>query len=240
MEKSKNKTHIHSVSLSILLVSSCGAGNLGRGPSSSSLEYSTTEALSTTRELTSDERAIATRICYAYQSKNNSFRTIPYLGSSFTFGINTQDCNDRKNQYNMVSTLIMNEDASVLTYKPSNLSEFYSKVQTNRTGYLTQLCTKIQNNQKISNTIEAVDSTVQINFTKTSGMDSFTIKYFALNASGGYSIKNAEQFMVRTQFNLGAGQILGMDEAYSSFKTCSDAKKYSVFSQSFLNFKAKP
>ncbi len=235
MEKGKNQAHIFSsfALASVLALSSCSPGNGGRSPASTS--YSTSELMAPSRDLTSDERAIATRICYAYQSKNNNFKTSPYLGSAFAFTVNTQDCYEKKNQYSMNSTLIMDEEGKVLSYKPSSLSQFYNKVQTNSVGYLAQLCTKIQNNQKISNTIEALDGTFQISFSN-SVMDNFTIKFFALNASGGQSIKNSEQFMVRTQFNLGPGQILGMDESYANYVTCPDAKKYSVLSQKFSRF----
>ena len=232
MEKAKKSILVQL----LFLLTSCGAGNAKRGPASAA--YSTTEALALSRDLTSEERVIATRICYAYQSKNNNFKTAPYLGGAFTFSINSQDCSEKKNSYLMNSSLIVDEEGKILSYKPSNLNQFYNKVQTNSVGYLAQVCTKIQNNQKISNTIEAVDGTIQISFIKNI-VDSFTIKYFALNSIGGYSIKNAEHFKVRTQFNLGKDQILGMDEGYSNYATCPDAKKFSVFSQSFSAFSAK-
>lgn len=237
MEKGKKHTLIHSFALltiSSIALSACGPLNRGREPAS--VGYSTTESLTTQRELTDEERTIATRICYAYQSKSNNFRTAPYLGGVFSFEVKLRDCSDKLSKYEMPSKLIDNGDNS-LSYKPLKPQEFYSKVQTNRHGYLTQLCGKIQTNQVVTNTTETLQSTVQISFAKND-IDSFTIKYFSPNSQGKVLVKSAETFSVRTQFNLTAGKILGMDEGYAIYSTCPDTVKYSELTQNFLNFKA--
>lgn len=237
MEKGKKHTLIHSFTLltiSLIALSACGPLNGGREPAS--VGYSTTESLTAQRELTAEERTIATRICYAYQSKSNNFRTAPYLGGIFSFDVKLKDCSDKISKYEIPSILIDNGDNS-LSYKPSNQQDFYTKVQTNRHGYLTQLCAKIQTNQVVTNTTETLQSTVQISFAKN-GLDSFTIKYFAPNTLGKLLVKSAETFSVRTQFNLTAGKILGMDEGYAFYSTCPDSVNYSELTQNFLNFKA--
>jgi len=52
-----------------------------------------------------------------------------------------------------------------------------------------------------------------------------------------YKIQSAEKFLVRTQVDMGAGKILGMDESYSSQKVCQSGEslKFSNFEQTFTS-----
>lgn len=221
------------LSLSFLLAS-CGGGN-----SKAPVAFSTSAILSEERPLSSDERKIATRICYAYQSKSNNFRSGGYLNQTFTFKAENTDCQNNKNTYNVGATLRYDTDNNLIYSPPSQLDpnlRFYKKVQTDTSGYLSQLCTKIKNNETISNTTVQNNAKVQISFSND-GLDYFLLMYFIRQSDGTYKVDSAEQFKVRTQTNLTTGQILGMDEVYMSQKVCSfyDKIPNSTFVQTFIS-----
>lgn len=227
--------HFFILSASTVLVASCGAKKDVHNDASN---YATTLQMEQTQDLQPGERDIATRICYAYRSKNTSFRTPTYTNRFYDFGISTRNCDDvQKNT--AITTTIKSSGASAvtLTFTPTVSTDqaFFQKIQTTTSGFLTQLCNKIQNNQAISNTVydEESGSTVQIKFFRDD-LDSYRLNYFSKNAEGQMMISTAETFKVRTQFNISQSQILGMDEKILKQETCkSDSKKYSDFSQTF-------
>lgn len=220
--------HILLFSLAALALSACGDGN--SGPKKAAIDALITEE----RDLVAEERAIATRICYAYQSKNTSFKTQIYLGRNFEFNITTKSCEDVEETYN-INAVLKIESSTRLAYIPpiSNTNAFEKQVQTNGDGYLAQLCTKIQTNQPISNTVDTGGYKVQIQFFKDK-LDGFIFRYFKLTGDAGYKIERAETFKVRTQFNSTSEQILGMDESFSRESIClTNVKSYSSFTQNF-------
>lgn len=226
--RSHRKKFLFSVIAILVVASGCGNGNGSKGVSNL---YSTSAQMSAIGDLTPEERAIATRICYAYQSKNSNFRVSPYLGGLFSFNVTASTCDGQNLSYTVPSILGLNQ--SVLYFKADNTRAFTSTVQTNEYGFLSQLCSKIQANLAISNTTAISNTKIQVKFYKDK-MDSYTLKYFSMSTN---QIMSAETFQVRTQFNVSTGQILGMDESYAKQETCiSNPAKFSEFSQSFTSF----
>jgi hypothetical protein len=220
--------HILLFSIAALALSACGDGN--SGPKKSAIDALIAEE----RNLVEEERTIATRICYAYQSKNTSFRTQTYLGRNFEFNITTKSCENAKETYS-INAVLQIEAGLRLAYMPpvTNTRAFEKQVQTNSAGYLSQLCSKIQTNQPISNTVDIDGYKVQIQFFKDK-LDGFIFRYFKLTGDAGYKIERAETFKVRTQFNSTSAQILGMDESFSRESIClTNVKNYSSFTQNF-------
>lgn len=227
----------HSLIFSFTLVSmiSCTSG---KAPGSKNL---LTNVMAEERNLVQDERSIATRICYAYQSKSSAFKTQVYFGGTFTFNVRTKSCGDASENYTITSVLQQDGQGRLVYTAPPASKSFEGLVQTNTSGYLSQLCTKIQTNQSISNTTISGGMKVQIEFTKTD-LDGFVIRYFSPSQGQGYVIQRAESLKVRTQFNSGSGQILGMDEVFSRQEVCpvlnpkTDPAKASEFTQTFSRF----
>ena len=230
--------HFLILSASTVLLASCG----GKKDINKGSEYITTAQLEQTQDLLPGERDIATRICYAYRSKNTSFRTPTYTNRFYDFSINAKNCNDTQANVAISTTIKVSTTSSgTLLFTPTvkTSQAFFQKLQTTASGFLTQLCTKIQNNQPISNTIydEESDSTVQIKFFRDD-LDSYRLNYFTKDTEGKTVISSAETFKVRTQFNISPTQVLGMDEKIIKQTTCTtDAKKFSDFSQTFTGYR---
>lgn len=231
--------HFLILSASTVLLAGCGGrkdGNTGVS------EYATTAEMQPTLDLQPAERDIATRICYAYRSKNISFRTPTYTNRFYDFSIGTKDCDGAVASVGIITTLkAASSTSNTLLFTPTVKTSqgFFQKVQTTTSGFLTQLCTKIQNNQPISNTSydEDSESTVQIRFFRDD-LDSYTLNYFAKAADNKMVITSAETFKVRTQFNINTTQILGMDEIILKQSTCKDnTKKFTEFSQNFSGYR---
>lgn len=217
-------------SILALALSGCGAGQGGRTPAS---VLSASTQMVAVANLTTEERAIATRICYAYQSKSTNFQTSIYTNGIFSFNMISKDCSGNRTTYPLKAKIVVTGDG--LEYKSTTSGVNYeSKIQTSSSGYLSTLCTKIQNNLSISNTATDDGEKVQISFFKDA-LDSYTIKYFA-TSKGVTSAVGAETFKVRTQYNLQPGQILGMDEVYIGYEMCSDSDKTTEFYQNFSSF----
>jgi hypothetical protein len=227
--KSALKSHSNLLSIaSILVLSGCGAAG-NKDPSG----YSINAQMSVVQNLTVEERAVATRICYAYQSKSSSFRSQNYNGGTFTFDVNSRNCVDARANYKVNS--VLKSSSTSMTLVPDTDKPFVTSVQTDQSGYLAQLCGKIQNNKPISNTVTETTTKVQISFFRDS-LDSYTLKYFAPDANKVMKIESMETYKVRTQSSVGSGQIQGMDESYSLFQTCGTSDKYSEFTQQFSSF----
>ncbi len=218
--------------LNFLMLSSCG-GVIGIDPS----VYYTSEQMSVIQNLSVDQRAIATRICYAYQSKSSSFRSKNYNDGVFTHDINSKSCEDTRTNYTVKS--IFKSSNSSMTLVSDTDRPFKGLIQTDKIGYLAQLCEKILTNMPISNTVTEETTNIQISFSKSrDSLDSYTIKYFTPVANTNLmKIESMEIYKVITKPVVGSGQIQGMDESYSSYKTCESSDKYSEFSQNFSSFK---
>ena len=211
---------------------SCSPGAKTKDPL---IEYTTDAEMSAVRNLTPEERAIATRICYAYQSKDTNLKTQPYVGGSFAFSIDSLNCDGKKESFKINSTLSSANGNLGFTSDNEDVP-FETKVQTSKSGFLAKLCGKIQNNQPISNTATENNEKVQVRFFKNS-LDSYSLHHFSPTGDGGVRISHAETFQVRTQFNISPGQILGMDEKFTKQETCAfDGKKFSEVTQSFSSF----
>lgn len=218
-------------------LTACGGGN-----SKLPISFSSSAQLAEERFLTNDEINIAARICYAYQSKSVNFRTSAYLNKSFTFQAQKTDCSSSTFSYNLSAVLRYDNSNNLIFALSSGVDpslQFNKKVQTDTSGYLAQLCTRIKNNdtKTISNTSTANGVKTQITFQHDS-FDSYLLMYFVLQPDGTYKIDSGEKFQVRTQFNFTTGQILGMDEIYSNQRVCStlDKVKNSNFEQRFSTF----
>jgi len=218
----------------LIILPSCGGGN-----SKSINSFNTNAILSQVHPITNDERNIATRICYAYQSKSKNFRGSDYLSTQFIFSTQKNNCQNTTTTGQVLTTL--NYDISYeLSYIPQNIleinTELMKKVQTDSSGYLIQLCSKIKNNEIISNTVDQAGIKIQINFLREN-LDGYLLQYFTLQPDNSYKITSAEKFKVRTVIDYTKGQILGMDEYYMSNKLCSpnDKISFSTFEQNFIS-----
>ena len=184
-----------------------------------------------------EERNIATRICYAYQSKSKNFRSLPYLGSQFNFQTTETDCGAKVVTKSLSAVLTYDElNNLVYSLQFSTVEpKFMKKVQTDTAGFLVQICDKIATNLEIKNTVTVGDTKVQIAFFRES-LDGFFVQYFAKQNDGSYKIVSADKFSIRTQTDFKNGLILGMDEYYSTQKICtnaSDKKQFSNYEQVF-------
>lgn len=205
----------------IFLLTNCnGGGKLSSNRTSSVFQVN--QVIEEAVNLNEEQRNIATRICYAYESKSNNFHNSDYLNSKYNFTSSHLSClSNTYSRYNLTASL---QDLNDNTFKftlSSNPSgkTFYEKVQTDNSGYLRLLCGKIKLNLPISNTTISGDKKVQIYFFKDS-LDSYILKYFE-KIGQTYTATSAETFKVRTQFDYSNGQILGMDEVYLEQGTCA-------------------
>lgn len=226
---------LHSLSLSALvLLSACSDGAGSKDPSG----YSTAIEMSVVQDLSVAERGIATRICYAYRSKSTSFRGQNYSSGTFIYNINSRNCVDARTQYNVNSFLRASTTAMVMV--PDTDKPFMETIQTEQSGYLSQLCEKIQTNRPISNTVSELSTKVQINFFRDTAdnRDGYTLKYFnpSISHNNALRIDSMETYKVQTQASVGQGQIQGMDESYSLYQTCGESDKFSEFIQVFSSF----
>jgi hypothetical protein len=198
--------------------------------------FSSASSMVQVQDLTPIERSVATRICYAYQSKSTSFKTQAYMTGSFVFSVTSKDCTGKESSSNITSTLgTSNDEKRSLIFNSNSTFPFLKTVQSSQSGFLSQLCLKIQNNLPIKNTLVKNDTTIQVSFT-SKDIDSYTLQYFSTQ-NNVVKIQSSETFKVRTQFNITTNQILGMDEFYTKMQVCaSDTSKNSQVSQAFLNF----
>ena len=227
-----NIIHPFILLLTTMILSSCGGGN-----NVLQKKFSVNALVTEEHSIYNSERNIATRICYAYQSKSNNFRTSEFLGSIFNFSATNTDCQGGIIHY-QIKTNLKYESLTDLTYVPQvnidNDVSFNKKVQTDRSGYLSVICAKIVKNEPISNTLDQGGVKVQISFFHD-GLDTFELKYFTLQADNSYKIDSAETFKVRSAFDFTTGNILGMDESYKVERICNTNidSKISQFEQTF-------
>jgi hypothetical protein len=220
-----------------MILSSCGGGN-----SVNKKTFTADTLLSEVHPIGNDERNIATRICYAYQSKSKNYRSSSsgFMGTNFIFSIKNTDCQNMIATA-QISTVLKYDNNNELIYETlSNSgmsSQFKTKVQTDSSGYLSQLCPKIVNNEAISNTTDQQNIKVQISFFHED-FDGFLLLYFNKQPDNTYKINSGEKLKILTQVNYTNGNILGMDEFYSTQKICGnqyDKNKFSEFEQNFVS-----
>lgn len=219
------------LSLATVTLLNCG----GSGAKKKTTELTGTQPLEEA-VLPADQRTIATRICYAYQSKATTFRTTPFMGGTFKFDMRHTNCSNQLNQYSLTPVLRYNLNNALEFFQPDTSKLFAGTVQTDTSGFLSQLCTKIKNNEAINNTTVNNDVRVQVEFFRED-LDAYTLRYFVLDG-GDYKFESADTFKVRTQFNLSGSQILGMDETFTRQKVCpglpiGSAPAFSQFIQQF-------
>ncbi|MBC7539940.1 MAG: hypothetical protein H7281_14050 [Bacteriovorax sp.] len=220
---------------STMIISSCGGGN-----SVFKKTFSVDALISEEHPIANDERNIATRICYAYQSKSKNFRSSGFIGTSFIFSGKKTDCQNNITNYQINSILKYDDNNQLIYSTPSTFDpnlKFHKKVQTDNSGYLAQLCSKIINNEPISNTFDQQGVKVQLSFFRE-GFDGFLLQYFIKQPDNTYKIDSAEKLKIRTQIDFTNGKILGMDEFYSAQKVCGsqfDKNKFSEFEQNFIS-----
>jgi hypothetical protein len=218
----------HLLLSSIFLLTLAGCGGAGNKDSTG---YSINAQMSVVQDLSTEERAIATRICYAYQSKSSSFRGQSYNAGSFAYKIESRNCVDARANY-MVNA-VLKATTSSMVMEPDTDKPFQKVVQTDTAGYLTQLCAKIKSNKVISNTVTETSTKIQIRFFKDT-LDSYTLRYFnPTGTNGAMKITSAETIKVKTDSSKG---ILGMDDKYTIQQTCGTSEKYSEFNQTFSSF----
>ena len=219
-----------------LIISSCGGG----GTKLSKNTFSVNALASEEHPISNDERNIATRICYAYQSKSKNYRSSGYLGTNFLFSVKNTDCQNSVTNFQINSFLKYNLNNDLIYATPGYVDQnirFYTKIQTDTSGYLSQVCGKILTNQVISNTINQQDVKVQISFFHDE-LDGYGLSYFNRQNDNSFKIDSAEKLKVRSQIDFVTGQILGMDEYYSTQKVCTgpgDKTSFSNFEQRFIS-----
>jgi hypothetical protein len=237
MRKSLLLLNYLTIITSTLALTSCGGGTQSTSNGSS---FSVSSQMLATTNLDTTQRNIATRICYAYQSKNANFSTTDFLGTKFVFKMDYTACpvgtstKGETSTKDITSTLKKSD--TKFYFGISSNDSFNSVVQTNVHGYLSQLCTKINNNQTISNTTTYDGQTAQISFF-TEDLDAFKINYFTKSGNTS-TITAAEVFKVRTQPYYAAGsslKILGMDDFYISYTICPDTKYASQMQQTLYS-----
>jgi hypothetical protein len=226
-----NKCALFILSLTALL-SSCGVSN-----KQVSTSFNINAQLAKEQVIDQDERNIATRICYAYQSKSKNFRSLPYLGSQFNFKTTETDCGGTVTSKNLSAVLSYDDSNNLIFLLQFGTSEpkFMKKVQTDTSGFLVQICDKIATNQAINNTVTIGDTKVQIAFFREA-LDGYFIQYFSKQSNGNFRIVSADKYSIRTQTDFKNGMILGMDEVYSNQKICTNSNnkyQFSNFEQTY-------
>jgi hypothetical protein len=220
---------IHIFLATIFLLNGCGAGTSQSVPLTI---FSNNAAMKPVQDISPAERNIATSICLALKSKSQNFKTTNYLGTRFVFESKQKTCGVQGVVNKVISSLSMRDDGSF--HYTSSALNFKDFAQTNSSGYLMQICSKIDNNAPISNTTTMQGIPVQIMFFKDY-LEGYAVQYFANTTSGTSHMLSAETFKIRTQLTYTIGNVMGMDEYYSKEELCaSDSTLSSVSEQSYI------
>ncbi len=209
---------IHFLLTTFIFINGCG---IKPNPSEIPV-FSINAAIKSVEDLNTYERNIATSICYALESKSKNFKTTDYLGTRFIFETKQKVCDVQGPSTNINTALTLLTDGT-FHYNTTALN-FNDFSQTDTSGYLSQVCTKIKNNEAISNTTTVNGLTVQVTFFKNN-LDGYMVQYFTKLASGVAQMTSAETFKIRTQLTYTLGNIMGMDEYYSKQTICSSNPK---------------
>lgn len=213
---------------SSLSLSSCGGGN-SKGKASLGMVEE--------QSILANEKNIAVRICYAYQSKSQKFRSMDFYGGKFVFEAKNTDCQNMVTTSNILTNM-KNDTQNALSYIPAYAFDstlaFNKKVQTDSSGYLAQVCSKILTNQPVNNTISQENIKIQISFF-TEDLDGFMLQYFNKQSDNSYVFDSAEKFKIPTSQN---APIRGMDQYYSLTRVCPnslDKNRNSIYEQNFIS-----
>jgi hypothetical protein len=195
--------------------------------------FSVNAIMKTVQDITPAERNIASSICLAFKSKSQSFKTTDFLGTRFVFQTKQNSCGVDQVSNSVNTMLTQNTDGTLHYNLLSPVINFNNQVQTDTNGYLAQVCSKIDNNLPISNTVIINGVTVQISFFKNV-LDGFVLQYFMRLAGGGSQMISSETYKFRTSFTYTVGKIMGMDEFYSKETACAyDNTKTNLIEQTF-------
>jgi hypothetical protein len=221
---------IHILLATIILLNGCG---LGPSQSVPLTTFQGNAAMKPVQDISPAERNIAASICLALKSKSQNFKTTDYLGTRFIFETKQKTCGVQGIASKVISTLSMRDDGT-FHYTSTSLN-FNDFAQTNSSGYLLQICSKIDNNATISNTTTVQGMPVQIMFFKDT-LEGYAVQYFANTTTGTSQMLSAETFKIRTQLTYTVGNVMGMDEYYSKEELCtSDSNLSSVTEQSYIS-----
>lgn len=219
---------IHILLASIIFINGCGL----KVNETSSPIFSANSALKEVKDISAAERSIAASICLAYKSKSASFKTSDYLGTLFKFRNDKYACGIMESS-NTTPTVLTMSSSGIFSLVGGN-TDFNGFIQTNTSGYLSQVCSKIDSGAAISNTTTINGVTVQIIFFKD-GLEGYSIQYFTKLTNGTYQMTSAETYKTRTQLTYTFGKIMGMDEYYSQTTICNlDPKKNNLYEQTFI------
>jgi len=223
----KRTYSIHILLAIFIFITSCGVNE----NQSTIPVFSSTAAMKGIQDISANERNIAASICLAFKSKSQIFKTTDYLGTRFVFQTKQKTCG-ADGVAITVNTILTQATDGAFHYSTTS-TDFNDAVQTDGSGFLSQVCTKIDNNLPISNTTTINGVTVQITFFKNV-LDGFILQYFMRLASGGSQIMSSETYKFRTNFTYTVGKIMGMDEYYSKETVCPyDSTKSTIIEQTF-------
>lgn len=233
--------HILVLSLSLVTLVNCG-GSSNKGKALAVGFVSTQELEEAV--LSTEQRNIATRICTSYRNKTTKFRMPEFIGDSFQFKSTNTDCSNKKKEFTVDTTLRWNDNNNLEFFTADVSKPVFSIVQTDTTGFLSQLCNKIFTGEEIANTTIVAGRKIQIEFFRKD-LDSYTIRTFNFtNNETAAQFDSADTFQVRTQFNVSGEQIVGMDEIITTQKVCpkpstpststANLPESSIFTQTFV------
>jgi hypothetical protein len=195
--------------------------------------FSVNALMKAVQDITPAERNIASSICLAFKSKSQLFKTTDYLGTRFVFQTKQNSCGLDIASSSVNTILTQKPDGTLHYTSLTPVTDFYDQAQTDTSGYVSQVCSKIDNNLPISNTVVINGVTVQITFFKNV-LDGFVLQYFMRLAGGGAQMLSSETYKFRTSFTYTVGKIMGMDEFYSKDSACAyDNTKTNHVEQTF-------
>jgi len=241
--RTKRKIHLLTIFLTWLLISSCQKINSypTRDIASINSEQSDIEGhhqfnlnAIVGRDIENDtlngeERNIALRICYAYESKSHHLVYEDLSDRSFEFLIEKQNCQGEVEQKTERFTIKKGSDAYYLQAKqmpanPQLIEQAFTLIQTNERGVLAKVCDKIKTNQKISNKIITSDGEIHLAFFKHN-LDAYKITQFSKNNRGILVNTLQNEYYVRTEINYKKEKIMGMDEEIVQEKSCGQSNQ---------------
>ena len=150
----------------LTLTNSCGVGVQDK---TKLITFALNAQMQPVENLNSVQRNIAANICSALKLKAQNYMTTDFLGTRFIFKTVPTTCGTIGATANIISTLAMMTDTFGTTsfhYNSSSTTNFNDFAQTDNSGYLAQVCNKINTTQDISNTTTINGIPVQIIFFK--------------------------------------------------------------------------
>ena len=180
-------------------------------------------ALSGGTPLDDGELAVALRICYAFRTKRSKFLA-EMLGTSFTYSFNTVDCADAEASDSFTATLTQESSDYPIVLESDFTGNYMSEVQTDTTGFLSDLCSDVLAGETPLNISEVDNSLYEYSFSNTvTNGDKATIKigYESDPNSGSPSVYQKIIFDILTD-STAAGDYQGMVIEAKRYVRCSD------------------